>query len=144
MSHTPLRLDDYFFTRVFFEANPKYSKPAENDPTPMEIGISLELLGHKSDPNRFQLKLTLNKSDADDPPLPYNFDVQVVGLFSVDPEFKHDDIPKLVKINGGSMLYSATREYLLMITGRGPWGGLKLPTVSFYAVVFGQDEKKQS
>lgn len=140
MSHTPLRLEEYFFTRVFFEANPQFSESKESDPSSLEIGFSLEFLKHESDPNRFQLKLTLEGPKADDPPLPYSFDIQIVGLFSVDPDFQHEDISRLVKINGGSMLYSATREFVLMITGRGPWGGLKLPTVNFHAAIADQEE----
>ncbi len=141
MSHAPLRLEDYFFTRLFFEANPGYSGSSDNGPASMEVGIKVELLKHESEDNRFQLKLTLDGSNADGSPLPYSFEIQVVGLFSVDPEFKHENIPALVKINGGSMLYSATREYLLMITGRGPWGSMKLPTVNFHAAVSVQDGK---
>ncbi|MCX5893162.1 MAG: hypothetical protein NTW80_09360, partial [Deltaproteobacteria bacterium] len=40
-------------------------------------------------------------------------------------------ITSMVHTNGAAILYSSTREFLLMITGRGPWGGFYLPTTNF-------------
>ena len=145
MSHTPLQLEDYFFTRVFFQANDEYTGQLKNEhfPVELEIGFNLELLKHESDPHRFQLRLTINELKSGDHPLPYTLDIQTIGLFAVDPDFSHEDIPRLVRVIGGSMLYSATREYVLMITGRGPWGGLKLPTVNFHGAIARQDKEKE-
>lgn len=143
MSPTPLRLEHYFFTRVHLEANPEYvvaegGAPAQED---IDVGIRIEVLRHDEDPHRYQLTLTINKVTAREGRVPYNLDIQVVGLFSIDPDFKHDNIDRLVQVNGASMLFTATREHVLMVTGRGPWGPFQLPTVNFHWAI-SQAEKK--
>ncbi len=132
MHPTPLRLEAYFFPGFFYKTNEQYAGPGASDP-PLEIEFRLKLFRHETEPHRFQLNLTVEASKVPPAPQPYDFEIQVVGLFSVDPEFEHDDITRLVKVNGGSMLYTAAREFLLMVTGRGPWGGISLPTVNFHA-----------
>lgn len=134
MSHTPLLLETYFFTRVHCEANPDYTDEgnralSRND---LEVDLQLEFLQHKKDPDRYQLALNVAGIRAGEKPLPYTIDFKVVGFFSVNPEFGHHNIEKLVRINGASMLYTAAREQVLMITGRGPWGGFTLPTLNFH------------
>ena len=143
MSPTPLRLEHYFFSRIQSEANPEFVKgegdaPEQED---VEVGVRIVVLQHESDLNRYQLTLTVDKVTAKEGVLPYQLDFQVVGLFSVDPDFKHDNIDKLVQVNGASMLYTAAREHVLMVTGRGPWGPFQLPTVNFHWAVSQHEDK---
>ena len=82
--------------------------------------------------NKYQVMLELSSLRAPDGTgtLPYEVTFQVVGQFSVlDPSY--NDKEKLVRINGTSILYSAAREMVLLVTGRGPWGPYQLPTVNF-------------
>lgn len=142
MHSTPLQLEAYFFPRFFYEANEQYAGPGAS-PLPLQIGFHLKLFRHETDSHRYQLNLTVEGSKEPTAPQPYDFEIQVVGLFSVDPECRHDDIPGIVKVNGGSMLYTAAREFLLMVTGRGPWGGISLPTMNLHAVHVPKDPERR-
>jgi preprotein translocase subunit SecB len=57
--------------------------------------------------------------------------LQVVGFFKVAPDYPDDEIEKLIQIGGSSILYSASRDFVLTITSRGPWGPVFLPSVTF-------------
>lgn len=146
MSLTPLSLENYFFTRVHAEANLEYATQAEGEPGQQEIdaSIKLEVLRHEEDPHRYQITLTVEKVTATEGLLPYDLNIQVVGFLSVDPGFKHDNIDRLVHVNGATMLYAAAREHVLMVTGRGPWGGFQLPTMNFHGAIAAQEHAKES
>ena len=145
MSPTPLQLEHYFFTRVHSEANPEFAATEGGMPEQQNVdaGIKVEVFKHEDDPHRYQLTLTLDKVTAKEGVLPYNLDIQVVGFFLVDPDLKHDNINKLVQVNGASMLYTAAREHVLMVTGRGPWGPFQLPTVNFHLAVSQHEVKNE-
>jgi preprotein translocase subunit SecB len=139
MHHTPLQLEDYFFTHVHLEANPDFKGAATSAANlDVEVSCTLQLLQHETDQNRFQLKLAVSATPPDSTALPYRLEVQAVGLFVVAKDFQHEDIPRLVRVNGGSMLYAAAREFVLVISSRGPWGPLKLPTVNLHGAVPGK------
>lgn len=142
MSQTPLRLETYFFPKIQIEANPDYSPkdaPAEHD---VQLGVNIGLLGSEQEPTRFQLMLDIEKISIKVGSLPYRISLEAVAIISVDPAFKHPDIKKLVRVNGASMLYSAARELILMVTGRGPWGSFQLPTVNFHGAISGAEKAK--
>lgn len=143
MSRAPLRLETYFFPKVQIEANPEYSPeaaPAEQD---IELGVNLGLVSSKEQPTKYQLMLDIEKITVKSGMLPYRILLEAVAIFSVDPDLKHPDIKKLVQINGASMLYSAARELILTITGRGPWGSFQLPTVNFLGAISGSEKAKK-
>ena len=56
----------------------------------------------------------------------------MLGLFLVLNEYPQEKIERLVKVNGPSMLYGALREIVKAVTLRGPYGGIVLPSPSFY------------
>jgi len=89
----------------------------------------------KSDPNLYQIEIKIENLHSKTITLPYTIEANVVGVFSVDPDFKHDDLDRLVQINGASMLFGAAREQILTITGRGPYGPLKLPTINLQGAI---------
>lgn len=132
MSRAPLSLERYFYTRIHIEANREFTdKDARKGAIDLDVNVRVSVLKNKDDPELYQLVLATNRLDAKEGPLPYLIDAEVVGVFRLDPAFKHNDRETLVRNNGASMLYGALREYLLMLTGRGPWGEFQLPTISF-------------
>ncbi len=130
MKLRPLLLETHFFTKVLVEANPDY-QPEEHDLDLGGIETAVELAQHREDPCQWQVKLTISTPPAIAHSLPYQVDLQVMGFFKVDPEFDEERRPKLVQANGAAILYSSAREFLLMVTGRGPWPALYLPTTNF-------------
>ncbi len=132
MSRAPLSLERYFYTRVSVEANRDFGPDdLRTPPRDVDIDVRVGMLKDANSSGLYQLVLGVNNLTAKEGRLPYTIDAEVVGVFRLDGEFKHDNREHLLKVNGSSILYGALREYLLMLTGRGPWGEFQIPTISF-------------
>lgn len=126
----PLQLDQYVFSKLRVETNLGH-KPESIAPT-VNVQIQAGVGPVEGVENKYQVTLEIGSLRAPDGTgtLPYDVAFQVVGQFSVlDPSFP--DKEKLLRINGTSILYSAAREMILIMTSRGPWGPYQLPTVNF-------------
>ncbi len=55
----------------------------------------------------------------------------MTGFFRLPEGLAKEEAVKLAGITGSSILYSAAREHLLMVTGRMMWGPFQLPTIRF-------------
>jgi len=85
---------------------------------------------------KLTLEIRVRPKRGQSPP-PYRIDVDMIGLFSVQPSaLKNADLPRLIGVNGASMLYSAAREHVFMATSRGAWGPVQLPAVTFSDLKF--------
>lgn len=115
-----------FFTKFQIDANEGY-KPSETSNLEITSEYKVELFEHKENKNQFQVIFTLNKIEAK-APLPYTIHVQMVGLFEADAEFINQK-PRILEVNGGSILYSSIREQVLTFTGRSVYGSFTLPTI---------------
>ena len=138
MTPTPLRLDRYFFPRISVEARSEFSPSAlplsDDSLNSLEVDVNIDLFQNDTDPYRYQVRLSVDGLTMPDSEPPYDLKLEVVGFFTVDDKAgEHLNIERLVQINGASLLYSAAREYVLTVTGRGPWGAIMLPTVNFQA-----------
>jgi preprotein translocase subunit SecB len=86
---------------------------------------------NKEDPKQFALKLRIVIENKEGKPAPYNVEVEVAGLFLVNPIMPVEERAEFVLINGSSVIYGAIREEVLGLTSRGVNGPLMLPTVTF-------------
>lgn len=132
--NSPLQLDHYFFERMHCVANANISADEVEE-------------WHGADESRFELRVELGTNPEYDrewqvvvdfftnpdyeAKAPYELRFTAVGVFTVDEEFKHNDLERLIRVNGSSVLYSAMREFVGLFTSRAPWGAVKLPTVNF-------------
>lgn len=123
----PLQLETHFYTKVIIEADPRYNPEKSGDH--FNITTSINVGQHKEDPRRWQVILGLQTQPK--AKIPYKIKLECVGLFKVSPNVKEDMMGTLVRVNGTSILYSSAREFLLLITGRGPWDPFYLPTTNF-------------
>jgi len=124
-----MQLENHFFTKVMVEANPSY-KPDEEENQLVGIHTHVELAPHKDEPRKWRVILTV-RTEHEDGKIPYKIELQAVGFFKVAPEVDEKKMPFLVHANGAAILYSSAREFLLLITCRGPWEGFYLPTTNF-------------
>ena len=85
----------------------------------------------KKYPDVWQVPLNLKYAPRAEENVPYSFTINIVGFFKVDPKWSKDKIEPLVHINAPAVLYSASRELISIMTGRGPWGPILLPSVNF-------------
>ena len=63
---------------------------------------------------------------------PFDFKVVMIGFFKISEECSEEETEILMTNTAPSVLYSAAREYLLIITGRSRYLPVLLPTVTFF------------
>ena len=147
MTNTPLQLEDYFFNKILIQSNPEFSKEEELEGGEGSEGgfrakVNLETLQNNQDETKFQLNLKIGGFEGvNGQQPPYDIELEVVGLFTVSASYPEEKVLKLVQINGASILYSAAREFVLMITGRGQWGSFTIPTTNFSQAVQENEQK---
>ena len=133
--NAPLQLERYVFTKLEIEANPDYVPQEISSDNPIKLRLDIGLGEHQEDSTKYQVSIGIDELRAEKGVLPYRIALQVVGQFSVHQNFKPEDLKKIVQVNGASMLYSAARELVLLVTSRGPWSAFQLPTISFHQAV---------
>jgi preprotein translocase subunit SecB len=141
MTSVPLLLENHFFTKVVVEANPAY-EPEKNEEQPFGIQTEVQVGQHKDDPRRWRVILNLRTESTAEKEQPYKIDLECAGFFKVDHEVEEKRMPFLVRANGASILYSSAREFLLLVTGRGPWDPVYLPTTNFLEPPKGEEKPK--
>jgi preprotein translocase subunit SecB len=130
----PFRIVDYIFPEVECSACLDFPSDNSAQDDPM-VNIDATQAVKQDDENMHRLSLEI-RFGGDDRTVPYRGRVKVVGIFEVRPDCPDKD--EIVRINGGSLLYSAAREFVLSITSRGPNPPLLLPTIRFLP----EDEEK--
>lgn len=119
----PLLLEDYFFPEISVKANPKYSPQTDTG----DIVVKTFSLLNWADPNHDRAILQLHLTFSNEDNAPYSIEAHIVGTFSVH---RRQDAEQLVALTGGAMLYGAVRDFVLTVTGRGPWDKFIIPTLA--------------
>jgi preprotein translocase subunit SecB len=102
--------------------------------------VRVGLAQNPEEPHQYQIRLIVSDNAEANADRPYRLDFAAVGFFEIDQDFEHNDIERLVRINGSSVLYSALRELVLIITSRSAWGPITLPTINFRLTELGVAE----
>lgn len=123
----PLRIVDYIFPEVECFANLEHQSDAAVYDEP-QVTIEAKQAVKQDDENVHRLSLDI-RFGGDDRNVTYRGRVRAVGVFDVRPDCPNKK--EIVQVNGGSLLYSAAREFILSITSRGPNPPLLLPTIRF-------------
>jgi len=124
-----LQLEKYYYPNIVIKADPDY-KLGKKPKSATKLNVENQIRQVSVEKRTWEVILKLKGTPEKDP-IPYHFDLEVIGIFTVAPEFPEKEMEKLVQIAGASMLYSATREFVLMVTSRGPFPPITLPTISF-------------
>jgi hypothetical protein len=124
-----LQLERSFFTAVEIEA--EHNHVLGQGEVEVRASQTLGLASKDAALWVVELDLTVVGKEGPTPP-PYRIHLHSVGTFSfAAPATPEADKARLLAVTGVSILYSQAREYLLILTARGPWGSFQLPTVSF-------------
>lgn len=127
-----LQLDSYFVEEISFRIAPTKREFTETrDPEGQDLKTEVVIGENKVDPLSKLCRLTVRVSEKSRKLLPYDFKVVLVGFFNLNencPEQLRED---LLLINSPSILYTAARELLLLLSSRSPLGPVMLPTVVF-------------
>ena len=67
----------------------------------------------------WRCEVTVRSKTEGEGTYPYSFELLYVGFFRVVKEFPPDRIQQMVKVNGPALLYSAAREAIMYLTGKG-------------------------
>ena len=130
-----LTLLDYFATDLALSTNKAFSteKPLKFESSEFVANVAVQKsTAAEGAERRWQVSLDVCHQPAPETNFPYSYRVALVGQFSVAPYVKAEDEERTVRIHGASVLYGMTREIVRVLTGRGPYRPVIIPTVSFY------------
>ncbi|MBI1291187.1 hypothetical protein GC173_08065 [bacterium] len=125
ISRSLLQLEAYFFPEVSFTSSPRHSR-ALSEIRPTIDQMAFKTAVHQID-GKWQLNLRLEVASTEQ--IPVAISLAVVGLFSANVDSEKAE--RIVRVNGFSLLYSHSREFIRNLTTRGPYGPVHLPTISF-------------
>lgn len=137
MRLSPLHLEYYFVKKLQFAIKEGFDRevqaqPSEVSPPRLQVSVHAEHNDDNSLRWRFELSIESNDETAEN--FPYTFGVTLVGLFRIDEGYPADNAEMLARVNAPSVLYSAAREMLTAVTGRGLHPAILLPSASFVPV----------
>jgi len=126
----PVTLEHYFFSDITVSANPSWRPDtgAKNGRPHASIATNCEQVSGED--NLFEVQLTITIEDTEDHPSQYNVKLVAIGVLRANKDL-HDK-EKNMAVTGASILYSASREFLLGIMLRGPWPPIMLHAMPFH------------
>jgi preprotein translocase subunit SecB len=125
-----LELATYVVSDTHCSANPNHYSCAEARSPEVETAVNHSF---SEAPDEIMVFLTVKNTTGISDEDPYEFELEIFGTFLVEYEKKEgreqlmERYASLV-VNCAQMLYSGARDYLHTITGKGPYGTLKLPS----------------
>lgn len=128
MAAPPLQLERSVLERLLVERHPTYAAGMPQQP---HGRWQLKLEQSADRPELWRVALELRFEPTEKSPGPYRIEATMLGFFRLPDGLAKEEAAKLAGITGASILYSAAREHLLMVTGRMIWGPFQLPTIRF-------------
>ena len=130
----PLQLNYHFYPEVKVRANtelPLDEYQIDNTDVDFNLNYNASIFENKKDPSQFKIELQIDIAPKEEKNWFYEVFLKCIGLFVISEEIPEEKRKSLVYINGASMLYSAAREYIFLLTMRGPYPPIYIPSVSF-------------
>jgi preprotein translocase subunit SecB len=131
MDSAPLQLKYYFVTDLLIKARHDYNLEKDRKYDIKDFHSDIKYSKKKEYPRIRQVSLKLLYKPQKNDNMPYEFNINVIGFFEISSKLPESEVENMVGFNAPAMLYSAAREIIANISGRGPWGPFLLPTVSF-------------
>jgi preprotein translocase subunit SecB len=122
----------YTVTEIRVKARPNFDFEEEIEFEGEDLEIQKECRMDPEHERFFQVFLSVGTKPIDGKNAPYEFYVELQGLFSVDDQVPDESLEHFVSVNGSSVLYSTSREVLRSAMSNGPFVPILLPTVSFF------------
>ena len=129
-SPPPLQLENAFYDLVHVDAHADYSPGPDDQVGEVPVRIDLRTAQLKDEPDLWNLVMDVSIARDGDTVPPYDIRVRCWSVFRLAPNLDGDKAAQLTRVTGGSIVYSGMREFIGMLTSRGPWGGFFLPTIS--------------
>lgn len=133
VSASQLRLLDHYFPVVRFEANSEFDRTRM--PTTEDLRCHVVELGvqqNREQPERWLVTMGLQFTWPDVVSPPYSqAELAMIGVFSLPTDVEAGKRDQYLTISAPSMLYSAAREFVRIVTERAPAPAIRLPAVHF-------------
>jgi preprotein translocase subunit SecB len=147
MRPSPLTLKEYFTKDLRFSTQSLFenTNPSAGTILPDDLKVEVMEGRHEENPLIRNCQIRIELEDPTGSKFPYTFSITLVGFFEVIEGWSFDQLDNLVSANAPALLYSAAREALAMVTGRGPFSKVLLPSVTFVKSLpqsSGQDSNK--
>jgi len=128
-----MQLENYFVEELSFQVRQDYQPDSENPSklSPSDLEIEVRLGKIKEDAFKQMCHLTITLKEKLEKGLPYDFKLVIVGFFQIHSSCSEDEVEMLLKNSAPSMLFTAGRELLMLVTGRARFAPLMLPTMTF-------------
>lgn len=104
-----------FFTEVGVNANPAFSASDTSE----EAGFETEIACDKRDDGVYIVRFSVN---CDDDVSPYHFQTEAFAYVQVGEEHHSGDHRECAAAYGIQVLYGMIRDYLEILSNKGPWG----------------------
>lgn len=105
----------------------------EDKPKSDVVTATTTLLTREGDPRSWRVQLQVKFGGTEkEPTAVVCCEVEIDGDFRVHKEYPEEAIPRLVGVNGASILFGSVRELIAGLSGRMESGVFLLPSVSFY------------
>jgi preprotein translocase subunit SecB len=131
VKRSPLKVKNYFVTGLSVKATPVMEGTQVPLAGDVNVTTKVEAAQRADNKRDWKVALQLNCEPADKNAGAYVVAMELIGFFEVDSELSEDRIGDVVAANAPAILYSAARELILLITGRGPFPPLSLPSATF-------------
>ncbi len=128
----PLKLGTYFFPKTIFESNTKGK--FEELKVPEVKSVYTNASPKDEDAFQWTVLLAIESEDFENNPNAcFHFDIHAFGTFewTGSEEADLDYRKKVMAVSGASILYSATRDYLGIISAQSPFARYTLPAIQF-------------
>jgi preprotein translocase subunit SecB len=130
MQPSPLQLEKYLIKQLEFAVKEDFDVHQKNLPTP-RMNVEVFATPHPEEPRAYRLDLNIRSEDEFSHALPYRFNITMRGFFRVVPQYPAEQVETLTRVNGPALLYSAAREVIITLTGRGGYPPVLLPSITF-------------
>ena len=128
-----MQLENYFVEELAFQVRQDFQPDSENPPklSPSDLNIEVRLGEIKEDAFKKTCYLSVTLKEKLGKSFPYGFKLSMVGFFQMNASCSEDEVEILLKNSAPSMLFTAGRELLMIVTGRARFAPLMLPTMAF-------------
>lgn len=143
MQASPLSLRDYFTTDLSFSAIANFDLERLKTLViwPDDLSVEVGEWRNETNPLKRRCKITVELKNSEKKEFPYVFSITLIGFFEIADWWPQEQVDNLFSANAPALLYSAAREAIATVTGRGPYNKIILPSIMF--VKLSDDIKKQ-
>src|ERR1051325_3639855 len=137
MIPSPLSLEWYFIKELSVVWQSEFDPSQGSTIAVSDLLVEAVPSQNEEEPRKWAFEVSINLEDNTGKRFPYVFHIVLVGFFEIAARYAEKNpngAELLAVVNGPAVLYSAAREQITMITGRGPYPEVILPTVTFLPI----------